>query len=109
MPEMERSTPPLLVRTTARAPDTTPTAVTPKSIPANGESETPAGASPAPLNTTVWVRNRPVTAKTPLDGPTDLGTYVTAIVQPLLPESEFPQWLTAVKSPEEMTASISVS
>ena len=101
--------PPLLVSVTVCAAAVSPTPVAANVIADTGDSDTPAGATPIPLNATVWLRYSSVTVSTPAPGPTLFGTKATSSEQLACPFSEFPHPFTTVKSPLATCPEISVS
>jgi hypothetical protein len=101
--------PPLFVRVTVCAGDVNPTPVAGNVTVEKGDRETPGGAIPVPLNSTVWARYWSETVNTPVIVPTFFGWNATLIEQVECGLSEFPHALTAVKSPLVICAAISVN
>jgi hypothetical protein len=70
-----------LVKVTVCAAEVRPTPVTENAIVETGERDTPGGATPTPLNATVWVRYWSDTDSTPVIVPTLFGWKATFIEQ----------------------------
>ena len=103
------ATPPLFVNVTVCPADISPTPVAANPTAPTGDSDTPAGATPVPFSTTVWLRNWSVTVINPVPGPTVFGTNATSIAQLECPFKEFPHPFTTVNAPLVICAAISTS
>src|SRR5665213_1431609 len=109
MLEIVSVTPPLLVSVIVCVGEVSPRPTAPNTSPADGVSDTPAGATPLPESATVCERNWSLTVSAPSAAPVVAGTNATLMAHVECAVSEVPQPLVAVNGPPEMLALTSVS